>query len=84
MCDENSICNSGMVLLLLSSACTESRPFLLLTPHHSELAGGQLGQLIQALHRGFPYLWHHAQHTKLQEDHSVRVVGLNQAGKPAR
>lgn len=36
-----SVDNTGMSLLLLSSTYTESRPFLLLTPPHQQVAGGE-------------------------------------------
>jgi len=37
ICAENSIDNTGMFLLLLSSASTEPRPFLLLTLHRQRV-----------------------------------------------
>jgi len=53
ICAENSVDNTGMFLLLLSSAYTEPRPFLLLTLAHQQVGWGctrnyegtQLGQL---------------------------------------
>jgi len=43
ICAENSVANTGMFSLLLSSACTAWRPFLLLTHPTSEEAGGAQG-----------------------------------------
>jgi len=52
ICAENSVDNTGMFWLLLSSAYIEPRPFLLLTPPHQgdwgctrSWEGTQLGQL---------------------------------------
>ena len=62
ICAENSVDNSGMFSLLLSSAYTASRPFLLLTPPHQRVGWGctrswegtQLGQLTPTDKRGIP------------------------------
>ena len=62
-CDENSVDNTGMFALLLSSAYTESRPFLLLTPPHQQEGWGctrtwegtQLGQLTPTDQRDIPH-----------------------------
>ena len=43
ICAENSVDDTGVFSLLLSSAYTESRPFLLLTCPVSERAGGAQG-----------------------------------------
>ena len=43
ICAGNSVDNTGMFSLLLSSAYTEPRPFLLLTHPTSEQAGGAQG-----------------------------------------
>ena len=40
VCAENSVDHTEMVSLLLSSACTESRPFLLLTPPYQRVGWG--------------------------------------------
>jgi len=40
ICDENSVDNTGTFSLLLSSAYTEPRPFLLLTPPHQRVGWG--------------------------------------------
>ena len=40
ICAGNSVDNSGMFSLLLSSAYTESRPFLLLTPPYQRVGWG--------------------------------------------
>ena len=63
ICAENSIDNTEMFLLLLSSAYIESRPFLLLTPPHQwagwrctrRWEGTQPGQLTPADQRDIPY-----------------------------
>jgi len=55
--------NTGMFLLLMSSASTESRPFLHLRPPHQHVGRGctrscegtQLGQLTSADQRDIPY-----------------------------
>ena len=62
ICAENSVDNTGMFSLLLSSAYTESRPFLLLTPPHQRVGWGctrswegtQPGQLPPAAQRDIP------------------------------
>jgi len=63
ICAENSVDNTGMFLLLLSSAYTESRPFLLLAPPCKWVGWGctkgwertQQGQLTSAGQRDIPY-----------------------------
>ena len=63
ICDENSVDNTGMFSLLLSSAYTESRPFLLLKPPHQRVGWGctrgregtQPGQLTPTDQRAIPY-----------------------------
>ena len=60
---ENSVDNTEMFSLLLSSAYTEARPFLLLTPPHQRLGWGytrsweatQLGQRTPTDQRDIPY-----------------------------
>jgi len=62
-CDENSVDNTAKLLLMLSSAYTESRPFLFLTPHHQRVGWGytstwegtQPGQLTPTDQRGILY-----------------------------
>uniref|UniRef100_A0A8B9YXA4 non-specific serine/threonine protein kinase n=1 Tax=Buteo japonicus TaxID=224669 RepID=A0A8B9YXA4_9AVES len=62
ICAENSVDNAEMFQLLLSSAYTESRPFLLLTPPHQQVGWGctrswertQLGQLTPNDQRDIP------------------------------
>ena len=63
ICAENSVDNTGMFSLLLSSAYTESRPFLLLTAPHQRggwgctrsWEGTQPGQLTPTDQRDIPY-----------------------------
>jgi len=63
ICADNGVDNTGMFLLLLSSAHRESRPFLLLTPpcqwigwgYTRSWDGTQLGQLTQTGQRNIPY-----------------------------
>ena len=63
ICAGNSADNTGMFSLLLSSAYTESRPFLLLTPPHQRggwgctrsWEGTQRGQLTPTDQRDIPY-----------------------------
>ena len=63
ICAGNSVDNTGVFWLLLSSAYTESRPFLLLTPPHQRVGWGgtrswkgtQLGQLTPTDQRAIPY-----------------------------
>ena len=63
ICAENTVDSTGLVQLLLSSACTESRPFLLFTPPHQRVGwgctrsweGAQLGQLTPADPRDIRY-----------------------------
>ena len=62
ICAGNSVGNTAMFQLLLSSAYTESRPFLLLTPPHQRVGWGctswegtQLGQLTPTDQRDIPY-----------------------------
>ena len=63
ICVGNSVGNTGMFQLLLSSAYTASRPFLLLTPPHQGVGWGctrswegtQLGQLTPTDQRDIPY-----------------------------
>jgi len=63
ICAENSVDNTGMFELLLSSAYTESRLFLLLTSPHQRVGWGctrnweatQLGQLTPTDQRDVPY-----------------------------
>ena len=43
ICAGNSVDNTGMLSLLLSSAYTESGPFLLLTPPHQRVGWGAQG-----------------------------------------
>ena len=62
ICAENSVNNTEMFLLLLSSAYTEPRPFLLLTPPHQQVGWGctsswegtQPGQLTPTDLKGYP------------------------------
>jgi len=63
ICAENSVDNTEVFLSLLSSAYTESRPFLLLAPLHQRAdqrctgswEGTQLGQLTPSDQRDVPY-----------------------------
>ena len=63
ICAGNSVDNTGRFSLLLSSAHTESRPFLLLTPPHQRVGWGctrswegtWLGQLTPTVQRDIPY-----------------------------
>ena len=80
---ENSVDNSGMFSLLLSSAYAASRPFLPLTPHvqwggwdaqevgrgHSRDSWSQLTQGI------FQTIWGHAQHVKLGKKKEGGTLG---------
>ena len=88
ICAENRVDNTEMFLLLLSNAYTESRPFLLLTPHHLT---GKEAEGAQGFGRGHSWdswpqltkgishtMWHHAQHIKLEkkEGGDVRSGGV--------
>ena len=63
ICAENSVDNTGMFSLLLSSAYTESRRLLLLTPPHQRVGWEgtrswertQLGQLTATDQRDIPH-----------------------------
>ena len=88
ICAENSIDNTGMFQLSLSSLYTESRPFLLLTSPHQRVGWGctrswegtQLGQLTQLTKWILHNIQHHAQHTKQGEEEgrggTFRVMAL--------
>jgi len=76
ICAENGVDNAKMFLLLLTSAYTESRPFLLLAPPHQRVGWGctrswegtQPGQLTQLTKGILHAIWRHAQHIKLGEE----------------
>jgi len=71
ICEENSVDNTEMFLLLLSSAYTDSGPFLLLTPpHHAEdtqeVGRGHSWDSWPQLTEGISHtIQRHAQHIRL-------------------